>query len=75
MVLSAGAIHTTSDLITQVMFNLAEHSDMFLPLRQEIISVLSTGGWKKTNLNRLVLLDSCIRETQRLKPFLTGEHK
>jgi len=75
MVLAAGSIHTSSDTITQVMFDLAEHPKIFEPLRQEIISVLSTGGWKKTNLNKLILLDSCIRETQRLKPFLTGEHK
>lgn len=69
LTLSAAAIHTTSDLLTQMILDLAQHPEMFAPLRQEIITVLGTQGWKKTSLYGLKLLDSCIRETQRLKPI------
>lgn len=67
--LSTAAIHNTSDLVTQVLLDLAEHPDMIPPLREEIASVLGEEGWTKAGLQRLKLLDSCIRETQRLKPL------
>ncbi|KAF2186179.1 cytochrome P450 [Zopfia rhizophila CBS 207.26] len=69
--LSLAAIHTTSDLITQVLLDLAQHPEFVEPLRKEIINVLSEGGWKKTSLYSLKLLDSVIKESQRLKPVGT----
>ncbi|KAH7049327.1 cytochrome P450, partial [Macrophomina phaseolina] len=37
--------------------------------RKEIIEVLQAdGGWKKTSLYKLKLLDSCMKESQRLHP-------
>ncbi|KAF4122151.1 Cytochrome P450 [Geosmithia morbida] len=71
VMLSLVAIHTTTDLLQQTMTNIASHPDLFEPLRQEIVSVLSTDGLKKAALNSLKLMDSVIKESQRLKPVST----
>lgn len=71
--LSIVAIHTTSDLMTQIMTDLAAHPDIIEDLRREIKEVLSDGGWKKTTLTNMKLLDSVIKESQRLKPIQLGE--
>lgn len=71
--LSIVAIHTTSDLMTQIMTDLAAHPDVIDDLRREIKDVLSDGGWKKTTLTNMKLLDSVIKESQRLKPIQLGE--
>ncbi|KAK2799476.1 hypothetical protein FQN50_008448 [Emmonsiellopsis sp. PD_5] len=67
--LSLAAIHTTTDLLTQVIFDLAENQEIIQPLRNEIIEALSTTGWKKASLYKMKLLDSVIKESQRLKPI------
>ncbi|GAM40345.1 hypothetical protein TCE0_038r12627 [Talaromyces pinophilus] len=66
--LSMAAIHTTGDLITQVIYDLCEHPDLVQPLREEAIAVLGTDGWKRTSLYNLKLMDSVIKESQRIKP-------
>jgi cytochrome P450 len=69
LLLSMAAIHTTTDLTTQVLFDLAQNQDMLAPLREEITRALREGGWKKTSLYNMKLLDSVIKESQRLKPI------
>lgn len=65
---SLAAIHTTSDLTCQVMTDLMQNPEFIAPLREEMIQVLSEGGWKKTSLYQMKLLDSVIKESQRVKP-------
>ncbi|KAL8366212.1 hypothetical protein RB595_007921 [Gaeumannomyces hyphopodioides] len=64
------AIHTTSDLLTQTLLHLAANPEAVEALRQEALEVLPANGWKKTALANLKLLDSAIKEAQRLKPIL-----
>ncbi|KAM0286462.1 hypothetical protein ACHAQH_000888 [Verticillium albo-atrum] len=68
--LSSVAIHTTTDLLMETMINIAKHPDLFSDLRKEIVDVLKVEGWKKTALFNLKLLDSTIKESQRLRPIL-----
>lgn len=68
--LSVVAIHTTSDLLCEAMINLAAHPELFQPLREEVVRVLSTHGLKKTALYELQLMDAVFKEAQRLKPIL-----
>ncbi|KAK2787702.1 hypothetical protein FQN53_004725 [Emmonsiellopsis sp. PD_33] len=70
--LSLAAIHTTTDLLTQVIFDLAENQEIIQPLRNEMIEALSTNGWKKASLYKMKLLDSVIKESQRLKPIASS---
>lgn len=65
------AIHTTTDLLQQAMVDLAEHPESIQPIREEIIHQLRTGGLSKSSLYNMQLLDSALKETQRLKPVET----
>ncbi|RSL80435.1 hypothetical protein CEP52_017386 [Fusarium oligoseptatum] len=69
LVLSAAAIHTTTDLISQVLIRLAQNPDIVESLRAEITAVLQEEGWSKTSLFKMKLLDSVIKESQRMKPI------
>ncbi|KAB8227102.1 cytochrome P450 [Aspergillus alliaceus] len=68
--LSTVAIHTTTDLLCQTLADIAMHPQIIEPLREEIISILSEdNGLKTTSFGKMKLLDSCIKESQRLKPL------
>lgn len=72
--LSLVAIHTTTDLLSEAMINIGAHPELFQPMREEVIRVLSKEGLKKTALYELKLMDSVFKETQRLKPILLGKY-
>lgn len=67
--ISMAAIHTTSDLLGQTIFNLCAHPELIEPLREEAIVTLKKHGWEKTGLAEMNLLDSVFKETQRMKPI------
>lgn len=68
LMLAVVSIGTTADLITQALVDIMRHPKMIQPLREEITAALSEGGWKKTTLYNMKLLDSVLNESQRLKP-------
>ncbi|KAJ5772737.1 hypothetical protein N7457_007633 [Penicillium paradoxum] len=68
LLLSMAAIHTSADMLTQILFDLASQPDIIKALREEIITVTRENGWSKISLYKLVLMDSTIKESQRLKP-------
>ncbi|GAB1216308.1 hypothetical protein ATERTT37_005521 [Aspergillus terreus] len=65
---SLAAIHTTSDMLTQALLDLCGKDDLIKELREEIVTVIQGEGWKKTTLYKLKLMDSVLKESQRLKP-------
>lgn len=74
--LSLVAIHTTSSLLTNVIYDLAAYPEYIQPLRDEIKDVLTEdGGLKKTSLSKLRLMDSVMKESQRLNPLALGKPK
>ncbi|KLU92534.1 hypothetical protein MAPG_11479 [Magnaporthiopsis poae ATCC 64411] len=71
LALASVAIHTTTDLVSKTLMHLAAGDpENIEALRQEMIDVLPANGWKKTSLTRMILLDSAIKEAQRMKPIL-----
>lgn len=72
--ISLAAIHTTSDALTQVLIDICGQDGLVEALREEIITVLKEEGWQKTALYRLKLVDSTMKESQRLKPISIGMH-
>ncbi|TLD03192.1 uncharacterized protein PgNI_12445 [Pyricularia grisea] len=70
--LSVSSVHTTADLFTQVMLQLATHPEVVDALRAEILEVLPVHGFSKIGFNSLKLLDSAIKEAQRIKPLMTA---
>jgi hypothetical protein len=75
LTLSFAAIHSTSDLLAKVMLEIATHPEIVEPLRREIADSLHGQGWKKVSLYNMRLLDSVIKETQRVTPLLLGKPK
>ncbi|KIM94116.1 hypothetical protein OIDMADRAFT_136378 [Oidiodendron maius Zn] len=69
LMMSIAAIHTTSDLTTQTIIDIVKNPEIIEPLRKEIIEVLGADGWVKSSLHKMRLLDSVIKESQRLKPL------
>ncbi|KAF9870929.1 cytochrome p450 [Colletotrichum karsti] len=65
--LTVAAIHTTSTVLTATMYDLISNPAYIGLLREEIVRVYNEdGGWKKTSLYKLKLMDSCMKESQRL---------
>lgn len=67
------AIHTTSDLLQEVMIRIAQRPELFQVLRNEIVEVLGKDGLKKTALYNLKIMDSVFKEAQRLKTNTLGK--
>lgn len=61
-------IYGTSDLLIGGLVDIVRHPHLIEPLRQEIRSVFKEGGWTPASLYKLKLLDSCLKESQRVKP-------
>ncbi|KAK8011860.1 hypothetical protein PG989_000120 [Apiospora arundinis] len=70
LALTLVAVHTTTDLLTQTMTDIAKHSEILGPLREETIRVLQTDGLKKSAFQKLRLMDACFKESQRLRPVM-----
>ena len=67
------AIHTTTDMMTQAIYDLCERQELVEELRKEVISVISSEGWKKSAMYKLQLMDSFLKESQRMKPISNGK--
>ncbi|GIJ83248.1 hypothetical protein Asppvi_002067 [Aspergillus pseudoviridinutans] len=63
------SLHTATDMLSQVVYDICGREQLVRQLRGEIISVISQdGGLGKGSLDKLKLLDSVMKESQRLKP-------
>ena len=69
LILAQAAIETTTDLLTQVILDLAQHPELIGTLREEVAGSIQEGGWRKSSLYDMKLLDSVLKESQRLKPL------
>lgn len=73
--LSLAAIHTTSNLLTNIMYDLTAYPEHIQPLRDEIIAIVrEDGGLKKTSLTKMKLMDSVLKESQRMHAAGIGKH-
>lgn len=67
--LGLGAIHATSMALTRAIVDLCDNPKWVRPLRDEVKRVLAEdGGWKKTTLQKMKLMDSVLKESQRRNP-------
>ncbi|OLN97589.1 Ent-kaurene oxidase 4 [Colletotrichum chlorophyti] len=74
LILAAASIHTTTNLVTDCLYDLAAHPEAQEMLRQEAYQVLEVEhGWaRKESMARLKKLDSFMKETQRLSGNITS---
>lgn len=71
--LAGVAIHTTSAALTQMMFDICEYPEIVHELRKEIETVMGDSGilGAKSDLHKMKLLDSFMKESQRMNPIQT----
>lgn len=65
--------HTMADGFSQILYDLCDQPQLVEDLRKEIVSVMGQGEWSKSSVYRLKLLDSVMKESQRLKPATLGK--
>ena len=70
--LSIVALHTTSDLLTHILTDLCKYPEYIDRMRDEVRQVLGEHGWQKTSLYHLKLVDSVMKESQRVVPASMG---
>lgn len=75
LVIVFAAIETTTDLLMTTLFYIASNSSIIQPLPDEIMQVYQSDGWQKTALIKMKLLDSVVKESQRLKPVTSSKRQ
>ena len=69
---SLAAIHLSSEMMTMCLLQLCDMPELVEPLREECRSVLRSDGWTKQALLDMKLLDSFMRECQRVRDLLAS---
>lgn len=72
LTMALAGLHSSTDLLCAVMLDLIEHPEVVEALRQELVQVLKREGWKQSTFSHLTLMDSVLKESQRLKPVGRG---
>ncbi|KAK2787737.1 hypothetical protein FQN53_004760 [Emmonsiellopsis sp. PD_33] len=62
------AMHTTTELLKQALLDICMHPELIPALRKEVSEAVEESGWTTAGVFKMQLLDSVIKETQRLKP-------
>ncbi|KAJ5345158.1 hypothetical protein N7452_003162 [Penicillium brevicompactum] len=60
---------TTADFLTKALLDICGKDALVSELREEMITVLRDDGMEKTSMYKLRLMDSFLKESQRLKPL------
>ncbi|KAG5350609.1 hypothetical protein C0989_010177 [Termitomyces sp. Mn162] len=66
LTMNFAAIHSTSMVFTNVLFDLAAHPSFVTGLREEVERVIREEGLTPASFHKMVKLDSFIKESQRL---------
>ncbi|CAI4212182.1 unnamed protein product [Parascedosporium putredinis] len=74
LLLSAASIHTTNNLLTDCMYDLAAHPEVQEMLREEAYQILEVEkGWsRKDSMAKLKKMDSFMKEVQRVSGNITS---
>ncbi|RXW14001.1 hypothetical protein EST38_g11854 [Candolleomyces aberdarensis] len=66
MLTNFGSIHTTSLTFTNALLTLLAHPQYIDPLRAEIERAIKEEGWTKAAMDKMELLESFMKESQRI---------
>ncbi|KAF7714904.1 Uncharacterized protein PECH_007854 [Penicillium ucsense] len=72
LALAMAALFTTNEALRQTLIDLAEHPELVAPLRREIEESISRHGLCQAALQKMDLLDSVMKESQRQTSGLVG---
>lgn len=73
--LAMAALHTTSSALRQVLLDLCEHDELVEPLREEVREAVKDHGVTSAAVAKMHLLDSVMKESQRLGPPTIGKSR
>lgn len=62
------AMHTTTELLKQTLVDICLHPELINPLRDEAKAAIEQYGWTTAGMFQMQLMDSVIKESQRMKP-------
>ncbi|EOA83672.1 Cytochrome P450 monooxygenase bsc5 [Exserohilum turcicum] len=68
LTVSVAATHSTTDFMCQFLSDMVRYPEYIQPLRDELVLALKEKGWKASTILQLPLLDSVMKESQRVKP-------
>lgn len=64
-----GSMHTVTGAVIDTIYDLCARPEYIDPLRQEVSQALSEeGGWQKGTGNRMLMMDTFMKEVQRINP-------
>ena len=68
LIMSLGAIHTTTMATAHFFYDLCAHPEYWIPLRAEIDQCIPNGELDKQSLLKMRMVESFMKESQRLNP-------
>ncbi|RYP65121.1 hypothetical protein DL771_008463 [Monosporascus sp. 5C6A] len=68
IMMAIAANFTGSDMLTGALICISQEPELVEDMRKEIITVMNECQWNKSTLYKLRLMDSVLKETQRIKP-------
>ena len=63
---------SSSDSLTTVLVCLYEQPELVEGMRKEVIALMAENKWNKSTIYKLRLMDSMLKESQRMKPAAVG---
>lgn len=73
IMMAIAANFTGSDMLTGALICISQQPELVEDMRKEIIAVMDECQWDKSTHYKLRLMDSVLKETQRIKPAAIGE--
>ncbi|KAF8994954.1 cytochrome P450 [Cyathus striatus] len=66
LIVNFAAIHSSSITFTQILYDMAVHSQYIPEIREEVEAVIAEEGWTKASMSKMRKLDSFMKESTRL---------
>ncbi|KAG2005613.1 cytochrome P450 [Coprinopsis cinerea AmutBmut pab1-1] len=70
IMVNIASLHTTTQVVTDTLLELAARQEYVAPLRSEVEDAIDELGWTKEAMSKMHKLDSFIKETCRLKGLM-----
>ncbi|POS69852.1 cytochrome P450 monooxygenase [Diaporthe helianthi] len=66
---AVAALHSTTDHLCQILIDLRDKPEVISAVKAELVDAVARYGWNQTTLSELKLMESIMKESQRLKPI------
>lgn len=73
LIFSVGSFHSSADFMSQMLVDLCRSPHLIEDLKAEAADILKDHTWTNAVFPKLRLMDSCMRESQRMKSLSQGE--